>query len=466
VKGKLFTIRWVVVLILIGILAGAGAGRALPTLLGKDSASLVSAAELSVNPAAPLAPLTPTGSGFTYQGSLKSGGNPATGNYDFAFHLFDDPTSGSQVGTPITLTNQIVTAGLFTVSLDFGSSVFDGNARYMEISVRQSGGGGYTTLSPRQPITPTPYALFALKTAPYKNVIVVAQSGGQFTSITAALNSITDNSSTNRYLIYVAPGTYTETVSMKQWVDIEGAGEKATRITFTGSTNGDTGTVVGASNAELRSLTVANTGVNNYAIAIYNSGASPSLLHVTATASGGGSVNYAVVNYTSSSPNMANVTATASGGANNDGVVNNASSPNMTDVTATASGGSVDNYAVNNNNASSPTMTNVIATASGGSYSDGVINNTSSPKIVGSSINASGGATNYGLYDYNSSVVTIDSSKITVPLADTTIYNYQSTARVGASLLSGGPVSNSFGTLNCTASYDENYVSPGLNVCP
>ncbi len=55
-----------------------------------------------------------------------------------------------------------MTNGLFTVSLDFGSSAFAGDARWLEISVRCPGGSGsYTTLSPRQDITGTPYALYS-----------------------------------------------------------------------------------------------------------------------------------------------------------------------------------------------------------------------------------------------------------------------------------------------------------------
>jgi hypothetical protein len=46
------------------------------------------------------------------------------------------------------------------VTLDFGA-VFDGNARWLEIGVRTNGAGVFSTLSPRQPITPTPYALYA-----------------------------------------------------------------------------------------------------------------------------------------------------------------------------------------------------------------------------------------------------------------------------------------------------------------
>src|SRR5205085_5958358 len=134
--------------------------------------------------------------------------------------------------------------GLVTVSLDFGSSAFDGSARYLELAVRTAGVGSYTTLSPRQPLSPAPYALFALKTQGYKNVVVVAQSGGDFSSVQAALTSITGNSASNRYLVKIAPGAYTETVTMKPFVDIEGSGEGVTKISFTGSASLTTGTVV------------------------------------------------------------------------------------------------------------------------------------------------------------------------------------------------------------------------------
>src|SRR5438132_11289630 len=57
-------------------------------------------------------------------------------------------------------------------------------------------------------------------TTPYKNVIVVARSGGDFNSVRDALISIHDNSPTNRYLVWLVPVTYTETVLMKQYCDI------------------------------------------------------------------------------------------------------------------------------------------------------------------------------------------------------------------------------------------------------
>ena len=100
------------------------------------------------------------GTAFTYQGRLNSGSNTATGSYDLTFTLFTKVTSGLVVGGPITNAATGVSNGLFTVTLDFGN-VFPGPARWLEIAVQTNGGGSFTTLAPRQPLTPTPYAIFA-----------------------------------------------------------------------------------------------------------------------------------------------------------------------------------------------------------------------------------------------------------------------------------------------------------------
>lgn len=98
-------------------------------------------------------------SAFTYQGHLTDQGAPANGLYDFQFTLYDAsaPIAGAVLNTSVGVTN-----GLFTAQLDFGSGVFDGNARSLEIAVRTNGAATFTTLAGRQPITSTPYAIQSL----------------------------------------------------------------------------------------------------------------------------------------------------------------------------------------------------------------------------------------------------------------------------------------------------------------
>jgi len=103
------------------------------------------------------------GTAFTYQGQLTDGSDPANGDYEFVFSLFDSLEDGNQIG-PITRTVP-VEQGLFTVVLDFGP-VFDGTALWLDVAVRPAGDAGdYVPLSPRQPLTPAPYASYAVNTS-------------------------------------------------------------------------------------------------------------------------------------------------------------------------------------------------------------------------------------------------------------------------------------------------------------
>jgi trimeric autotransporter adhesin len=102
---------------------------------------------------------------FTYQGRLNDGANPANGSYDFRFALYTADTGGSQSGPALTNSPVAINNGLFTATLDFGAGVFDGTAFWLEIGVRTNSTEVFTTLSPRQPITPAPYALYAITPA-------------------------------------------------------------------------------------------------------------------------------------------------------------------------------------------------------------------------------------------------------------------------------------------------------------
>lgn len=499
------------------------------------------------------------GTAFTYQGRLDDGDGPAVGAFDFEFRLY--PAAGGeedQVGPTVSHSDVAVSDGLFTVLLDFGAGVFDGEARYLEIRVRPAGEGGFTILDPRQPLTAAPYALyshtslwdglidvpagfadgvdddtlatlscsngqvaewdgsdwvcaadndtiytagaglllngteFSAQGSPFANVLVVAQSGGDFSSVQAALDSIIDAAADNPYLVYVAPGVYIGQVTMKPYVDIEGAGEERTFIHYTGSdttpfVDDSAATVIGADNAALRHLTVESDGTGKgHAVGLLNNGASPDLLHVTAIASGA-SANTPLWN-NAASPSMSHVTATASGGNTSRGVYNGGnSSPAMNNVVATASDGSNTNRGVANDVGSSPIMNNITATASGGSSSSGVYNVNSSPTMNNVTATASGGSnTNRGVYNSNGASSTMTNVMATASGSSSYgVYNHgsgtsstirnsvlegdtnavvninSSTTKVANSQLIGGVFSTG---MTCFNNYDEN-LDPPLN-CP
>jgi hypothetical protein len=239
------------------------------------------------------------------------------------------------------------------------------------------------------------------------NIITVAKANGDYSDPVAAVNSISDASANNPYLVVVAPGVYTinQALVMKEHVDIVGSGENVTKIRGLRSTpdiDSSSAIILGANNSTLSSLTVENTGGTAYSIGVYNNDVSPTVSNVTATASGG--ISFGIYNSTSS-PTMRVVTATASGGTSaNYGVYNaDASSPAMTDVIATATGGT--NATGVFNSFSSPTMTNVTAKGSGGNPMNcGVRNTSSSPTMTNVTATGSGGGSmSYGVYNSDSS---------------------------------------------------------------
>jgi len=101
---------------------------------------------------------------FTYQGQLKRSGVPLNGPIDARFSLWLSPTGedlSSQIGSTLTINAIEVANGLFNVELDFGQDALNGNARWLQVEIHDHADppGTFTTLTPRQPLTPAPYAL-------------------------------------------------------------------------------------------------------------------------------------------------------------------------------------------------------------------------------------------------------------------------------------------------------------------
>ena len=330
----------------------------------------------------------------------------------------------------------------------------------------------------------------------YGKVAIVAQSGGDYTDPATAMADYTSwcgtPSVTNTCLLKVMPGVYTVTtpVVMKKYIDIEGAGDKVTKITSalaSSTTNPITvATILGADISELRLITIENTGAGTYTVAISNlSNAGPSLYKINVSATGGTDTTYGIYN-NSSSPTILDSTISAGGfGINNYGIFNIVSGPNITNVKINAGGGT-NNFGVYTTNGTSPRMYNVTINLFGGSNNYSIYNNQiSTPVLINSTISANYATQySYGVYNNSGSGITITNSSVTgwgatsgsygiynasssgtskidhsiLKGATSTIYNSTgSIIRIGNSQLDGGAVSNA-GTLTCAGVYDENYV--------
>ena len=119
------------------------------------------------------------GTAFTYQGQLQNNGSPASGTYNLTFSLFDTDTSGVAVAGPVTNNGVIVSNGLFTVLVDFGPGAFTGATNWLEVAVATNRASTFTTLTPRQQLTPTPYAIYAESASGLSGTL----SASQLTSI-------------------------------------------------------------------------------------------------------------------------------------------------------------------------------------------------------------------------------------------------------------------------------------------
>jgi hypothetical protein len=105
-------------------------------------------------------------SAFTYQGRLDQDGVPATGVYDLRFSYFSSEAGPGQFGQPACADNVTVENGLFTVIVPLLAPP-SGEA-WLQVEFREDTGldcaalTGFTPLAPRQRVTPSPRAVYAL----------------------------------------------------------------------------------------------------------------------------------------------------------------------------------------------------------------------------------------------------------------------------------------------------------------
>ena len=175
----------------------------------------------------------------SYQGEVRVGVDPYTGNGYFKFAVVNaagNGTSWSNDGTsagggePISAVQLAVSDGLFSVLLGdttlggmtqaLTAGVFSQPNRYLRVWF-SSDNVTFSRLTPDTRISAVPYALQAQEAADadtvdglhaselgahYQNVVIVAKSGGDYSSVQAAIDSISDAAASNPYLVWVAQG--------------------------------------------------------------------------------------------------------------------------------------------------------------------------------------------------------------------------------------------------------------------
>jgi hypothetical protein len=132
------------------------------------------------------------GTAFTYEGQLMDSGAPANGLYDISGGLYTSGSGGTPVTALYTNTAVPVSNGMFTITLDFGSGVFEGTSYWLQLAVRTNGtGASFTPLSPRQELTPEPYAIFAegASAAGLSGAIPMASLSGTYGAVLGLTNA-------------------------------------------------------------------------------------------------------------------------------------------------------------------------------------------------------------------------------------------------------------------------------------
>jgi hypothetical protein len=172
------------------------------------------------------------GTAFTYQGQLSSTSGPANGLYDFQFGVFDSASGSAQIGSTIVTNGIAVSNGLFTITLDFGANVFTGNARWLDLAARTNQSpNAFTSMTPRQPLTPAPYAVLAGGLNPSAQVNI---AGLMIQQNSAGAPNLIEGSSLN----FVAGGVVGATISGGGAVNYNGS-------SYSNSVRGNFGTVSG-----------------------------------------------------------------------------------------------------------------------------------------------------------------------------------------------------------------------------
>lgn len=239
---------------------------------------------------------------------------------------------------------------------------------------------------------------------PLMNVVTVSKENGDFADPVEAMEAITDARESNPYLLIIGPGVYplSQSLFMKEYVDISGSGRNATRLeaSFERSANAnESGIVVGANNASLRDLTIKNVDEGErWTWGIINNGVSPTISDVNISLADGGTL-VGILSQQSGTSTIDGVRLNVSGGTSQAvGILAQASAniivrDSLIDIAGHGSA-QFSSYGIQNNTAGIVTISNTSILVSGTTVGDYGVYSASSTEFTKISNSKIAGATN------------------------------------------------------------------------
>ncbi|MEM1332008.1 MAG: hypothetical protein AAGG08_01000 [Actinomycetota bacterium] len=220
-----------------------------PTLSGSTTTNQLVVPATATGVTLNVTAVRPTHDGFVSVRPGDATGTPGTSSLNV--------TAGGVV--PNSVTVAVPTSGTNAGALDlfyFGSSTTATTDLLVDVV-------GYFVPSSAGPAGPQGPAGPAGSDAPrLSNVVHVAASGGDFTDVQSAMDSITDAAADNPYVVQVGPGVFDGKVTVIPFVDLVGSGRGATILTSDGGPHADGGVPL-ADNATVNVVeaTSTDTGV-------------------------------------------------------------------------------------------------------------------------------------------------------------------------------------------------------------
>jgi hypothetical protein len=291
----------------------------------------------------------------------------------------------------------------------------------------------------------------------YLRTVLVSPTGSAVQNgqtLLAAMDSITTATSTKPYLLKIEPGNYNlngQSLVLKPYVDVEGSGEQNTIIQ---TNTAITGTVIGASNSEIRFVGISNTGtgLNGTAragISVITGTVNFSVFKVSIVSNGSGTGVQGILNR--GNAKVKSTTLTVAGGSSNSGISNQEGALIVADSTINAVGVGATNYGILSNGGIM-TVTSLTANAVGQSANNLALEVSGNVTAINSTFYAVG-ANSLGVLVNATGVANISNSTLSGAVSVNEFGT--GVARIATSMLVGPVVNNP----KCVSSYNASFNS-------